>query len=203
MKPLPIDQIFTLLFLMLGPFKLIGPFARATRGADRGLVRHIAFRAAGFSILALLLAALLGETVIQRYGIPLPILMLAGGIIFFLVALRTVLEQFTPSSPADTAGSPPTLDVAISPVAFPGIVTPYGIAALILLVSLSTDTAQRLAIGSVLLAIMLVNLVAMLLARRIISSAGVFLQILGVVLAIIQVALGLNIIYNALRNLLG
>jgi small neutral amino acid transporter SnatA (MarC family) len=202
MKPLPIDQIFTLLFLMLGPFKLIGPFAKATRGADRGLVRQIAFRAAGFSTLALLVAAFLGEIAIQRYGIPLPILMLAGGIIFFLVALRTILEQFTPSAPTDRTDSPPTLDVAISPVAFPGIVTPYGIAALILLVSVSTDNAQRWIIGGMLLAIMLVNLVAMLQARRILSTAGLFLQIVSAVLAIIQVALGLNIIFNALRNLL-
>jgi hypothetical protein len=27
-------QVFTLLFLMLGPFKIIGPFAKITQGAD-------------------------------------------------------------------------------------------------------------------------------------------------------------------------
>jgi multiple antibiotic resistance protein len=201
MKPLPIDQIFTVFFLMLGPLKLIGPFAKATRGADPGLVRQIAFRAAGFSILALLLAALLGQAFLKKAGIPLPILTLAGGLIFFLVALRTVMDQFTSSSPTEKADSPPTLGVAIMPVAFPGIVTPYGIAAVIILLSIAPDNAQRWTIGGLLLGIMLVNLVAMLLARRILSVAGIFLQIFGVVLAIIQVAFGLNIIFNALRNL--
>jgi len=203
MEPLPIDQIFTILFLMLGPFKLIGPFAKATRGADRGLVRQIALRAAGFSSVSLLLAAFIGERFLEKYGIPIPILALAGGVIFFLVALRSVLEQFSAPTTTERADSVPTLSVAITPVAFPGIVTPYGIAALIIVLALSPDARQQWIIGAMVLGIMLVNFVAMLLADRIVRVAGLFLMTAGVVLAVIQVALGLNIIFNALRRLVG
>ena len=35
-QDLPPAQVFTLLFLMLGPFKIIGPFLKVTKGAERG-----------------------------------------------------------------------------------------------------------------------------------------------------------------------
>ena len=201
MKPVSPQQIFLFFFLTLGPIKIIGPFARLTQGADTRLAHRIAWRAILFAGLALLLTALVGESVLQRYNMPLPVLALAGGIVLFLVALQTVLQQFTP--PARDAGEAgvPTLSMAITPVAFPTIVTPYGIAALIIFIAVSADWEGRLVIGAMLLGIMLLDLAALLLARHLLHFLGVFLQILGAVLAIIQVALGLQIILNALKRL--
>lgn len=201
MRSLSGGQIFTFLFLTLGPIKVIGPFARITQRADRLLAHRIAVRAILFSVLALLLAALLGERFLQRYEMPVPVLALAGGIVLFLVALQTVLQQFTPPARSEGEAVVPTLSMAITPVAFPTIVTPYGIAALIIFVTVSPDWEGRLVIGAMLLGIMLLNLGAMLLARHLLHFLGVFLQILGAVLAIIQVALGLQIILNSLQRL--
>jgi preprotein translocase subunit SecG len=44
---------------MLSPFKIIGPFAMVTKGADPTLTRRIALWATLFSIIALLIAAFL------------------------------------------------------------------------------------------------------------------------------------------------
>src|SRR5262249_20946256 len=136
----------------------------------------------------------LGERLLEQYHINLAVLGLATGIILFLVALRTILQQFTPPPRSDAEAAPPTLHMALMPLAFPTIVTPYGIAALIVFIALSPDVEGRLLIGVLVVAIMLVNLVAMLLARRILRLVGVFLEILAVVLGIIQFALGLDII---------
>jgi multiple antibiotic resistance protein len=201
LKPLSPGQIFIFFFLMLGPLKIIGPFARLTQGADVWLAHRIAWRAMLFSIFALLLAALVGESFLQRFNMPLPVLALAGGIVLFLVALQGILQQFTPPAPSAGEAAPATLRMAITPIAFPTIVTPYGIAALIVFVALSPDWHGRLVIGGILLGIMVLNVAAMLLARHILRFLGVFLQILGAVLGIIQVALGLQIILNSLRRL--
>ncbi len=201
MKSFSAGQTFLVFFLMLGPLKIIAPFARLTQGADVWLAHRIAWRAMLFSIFALLLAALVGESFLQRYNMPLPVLALAGGIVLFLVALQGILQQFTPPAPSAGAAAPATLRMAITPIAFPTIVTPYGIAALIVFVALSPDWHGRLVIGGILLGIMLLNVAAMLLARHILRFLGVFLQILGAVLGIIQVALGLQIILNSLRRL--
>ena len=202
MSPIPLVQIFTFLFLMLGPVKIIGPFAKVTRGADPALMRKIALRATLISVAALLFAGLAGEHSLTNYGIPLPVLTLAGGIILFLVALRTVLEQFTPPGP-DERSAVPTLQMAFMPLAFPTIVTPPGIAALIVFLALSPDLERQLVIGGIVIAIMLLNLIVMLAARYILRFLGIILQVVGAVLGIIQVALGLQIINASLRRLWG
>jgi multiple antibiotic resistance protein len=93
--------------------------------------------------------------------------------------------------------------MAMAPLAFPTIVTPYGISTLIVFLALSPDIQGQLIIGAILLAIMLLNLMAMLLARPILRFLGVFLQILGAVLGVVQVSLGLQIINSSLRMLWG
>ena len=198
-KPVPTLQIFTFLFLMLGPFKVVGPFAKITERAEPRLARSIAVRATLVSSLALVLAAILGQSTVSRYGIPLPDLALAGGLILFLVALRATLLQPAPSSAAGDEVAVPTLDMAITPLAFPTIVTPYGVAAVIIFLALSPDLEAWLIIGVILLAIMLLNLIVMLLVRYIQRLLGVFLQILGAVLGIVQVALGIRFIDHALK----
>jgi multiple antibiotic resistance protein len=204
LREFPLGQVFTLLFLMLGPFKIIGPFLKITQGADDRLARRIALWAATFATLALLVAGFLGETFLSSYGVPLPVLALAGGIILFLVALKNVLEQFEPPEPSPgTASARPetVMKVALRPLAFPSIVTPYGIAALIVFLAFSRTLEARLMIGAVVVAIMALNLTVMLVARRLPAVVTLVLTILGAVLGVVQVAIGLQIINNALRTL--
>jgi multiple antibiotic resistance protein len=196
------SQIFTFLFLMLGPFKILAPFAKITRGADQKLTRQIAFRAIVFSSVALLLAAVIGENMLNKFGIPLPILSLAGGLILFLVALLNIIQQFAPPATNEGPVAPPTLNMAINPLAFPTIVTPYGIAAVIVFLSISPDLNSKLTVGAIILGIMIINLIFMLIYRYIFKVLAVALPILGAILGVVQVALGLMIMYNSLRKLL-
>jgi multiple antibiotic resistance protein len=198
----PLAQIFTFLFLMLGPFKIIGPFSAATKGADAGVARRIAIQATLFASAALLIAALLGDRILGSYGIPLPVLALSAGLILFLVALQNILQQFNSPGEAPAAPAPtPSVHTALSPLAFPTIVTPYGIAALVVFLAFTPDLRTQLMIGAIVLVIMLLNLAVMLLARKVLSVLGVLLPILGAVIGIVQVALGLQIINNSLRAL--
>ena len=196
------SQIFTFLFLMLGPFKILGPYAAITRHTDGKLARQIAIRAILFASTALLVAAFVGEKVITNFGIQLPILALAAGIILFLVALLNILEKFSPDPPQEVNTEPPTLKVAMSPLAFPIIVTPYGIAAVIIFLALSPDLNSRLTVGAIILGIMIINLILMLINRYIFKYLAVILPILGAILGVVQVALGLKIIYNSITQLL-
>jgi multiple antibiotic resistance protein len=202
-RAFPVAQIFTFLLLMLGPFKIIGPFLKITKAADDRFIREIALRATLFSSLALVFAALLGETILLKYGVPLTLLALSAGIILFLVALQNILQQFTPptSHKEGPAGPIPTMNMAFTPLAFPTIVTPYGIAALIVFLSFSPSLQSRLVIGAIVLVIMLLNLIVMIVTQHIPRILGVLLAILGTVLSVVQVALGLQIINNSLKAL--
>ncbi len=197
------SQIFLLLFLMLGPFKVLGPFVKITKNADLAYSRKIAVRAILISIISLVLAALLGENIMKNYGIPVPILAMSAGIILFLVALLNIIQQFNPSEQNVDSDKTPPLSVAINPLAFPVIVTPYGIAAVIVFVALSPDMNSKLIVLAMVAGIMLLNLLVMLFARSIFKPITfMILSILGAILGIIQVALGLKIIYNSWQALM-
>jgi multiple antibiotic resistance protein len=94
------------------------------------------------------------------------------------------------------------MNMAVSPLAFPTIVTPYGIAAVIVFLAFCPDLQSKLTLGAIVLGIMILNLVAMLVTRFIYKPLAVFLAVLGAVLGIVQVALGLLIIYNQSKALL-
>jgi len=202
-KPAPgvdIYRVFTFSFLMLGPIKILGPFVQMTRGADEAFRRRLAFRAFLFASAALVLAAILGVRMLHNFSIPTPVLVVAGGLILFLVALKAVLQQFEMQAP-QRAEFTPTLHLALNPLAFPTIVTPYGVAAVIIFMQLSPNLSSQLEVFGALACIMGLNLLAMLFAHAVLKWAGLVLQILGTVLGIVQVALGLQFMLGGLRSL--
>jgi multiple antibiotic resistance protein len=195
-------QIFFLLFLMIGPFKMIVPFAKMTRGAEPAMIRRVALLGTAYASVTLVVAGLLGENILRNYGIPIPILSLAGGLILFLVALTNVLQQFAPPAPPDAAPQPLTTAMAISPLAFPNIITPYGIAAVIVIPAVCTEINCRLTVYGIIVGIMVLNLVTLLTTRYIFKYLILVLPVLGAILGVVQVALGLQIMYNAIQKLL-
>ncbi len=187
-------EMLAFFFLLLGPIKIVGPFVKLTRGAEPRVCRQLAVRSILLAAGALAAAAILGEEFLDNFHIRVPVLAITGGLILFLAALDTVMKQFRGPAGVDVGDTPLSLSLAVSPLAFPTIVTPAGIAAVIIFVTLSPDPAGKLTIGLLLLAILILDLIAMLYARAILKWLALPLYILGVVLGVIQVALGLNII---------
>jgi multiple antibiotic resistance protein len=132
----------------------------------------------------------------------MPALLIATGIIFFLVALRVVLEQYEPPNVAAPPPLPaPPLEAALK-LTFPTVVTPYGVAALIALLAANSDTVREEMIWGILFGVMVVNLLAMLFAHAVMQGAVLFgLRLVGAVLAVMQVALAVQIIFQALGDL--
>jgi len=196
-------QIWTFFFLLLGPIKIIAPFVGLTRGADADFVRRLALRSAAFAAAVLFVAALVGVRMVDNFNMQPAVLTLAGGIIVFLVALRALLDQISGTAPAPTAmgAQGPALQSAFSPLAFPVIVTPAGIAAVIVFMALAPDWNSKLVIIALLVLVLALDLCAMLFARVILRWVAMPLQVFGAVLGIIQLALGLHIILTALHNL--
>jgi multiple antibiotic resistance protein len=198
---LGLGVVFVLLFITLGPIKLLGPFMQLTRDVDEAKMKSIAVRAFVLAVIAVLVGGFGGRVLVENWQISIAALTLAGGIMFFLVGLRLVLEQYQPvhTAPAPLPEAP--LPAALR-VAFPLVVTPYGIAALIALLVNSPDAARTAAVVAILIAVMVVNLLAMLYVRRIMGGVIVLaLQIIGAVLGVLQVALAVQMILRGLHDL--
>jgi multiple antibiotic resistance protein len=195
----PIDQVFTLLFIMLGPIKVIGPFVKLTGAADDALRRSIALRAFRISSIALVLTATAGQFLLGKWNLSTVALQITGSIILFLVALQMVMAQYKGPPASDSQPLTPTLSMAMTPLAFPTIVTPYGIAVLIIFLVLSPGLDYSLKVMGALALVMVLNLLCMLYARQIFKVIGVTaLQILGAVLGVLQIALGMEYLLRAM-----
>jgi hypothetical protein len=95
----------------------------------------------------------------------------------------------------------PGLDLVVQPLVFPIILTPYGLAVVITLSSLVRDLEGSPAtLIAILLVIMVLNLLAMIFARPILAVIRPrVLQMLGLILGIIQLALGIGLLFTALE----
>jgi multiple antibiotic resistance protein len=193
--------VFVLLFITLGPLKLLGPFMQLTRDLDEARMRQLAVRAFVIALIAVLVGGFAGRILVENWQVSVAALTLAAGIMFFLVGLRLVLEQYQPvhAAPAPLPEAPMAAALRI---AFPMVVTPYGIAALIALLVNSPEAARTAAILAILVGVMVLNLLAMLYVRRIMAGVAILiLQIVGAVLGVLQVALAVQIILRGLNDL--
>jgi multiple antibiotic resistance protein len=196
-------EIFTLFFVMLGPLKILGPFAQRTRDIpDPG---RIAWHAFVLATLGAITGGFLGTLLLDKWHVSFPALTLGGGIIFFLVAVQQLLAQYRPrGSTASQADEPlPASPLAAAlQLVFPIVLTPYGIAAVIALLARSDSNTRTVSILVMLVLIMVINFLAMLFARRIlVGIVPVLLQLLGAVMAILQLALSIQFILWGLYGL--
>jgi multiple antibiotic resistance protein len=196
---------FIIFFLTLGPLKAIGPFAKATRGADPALARNLAWRATLIATVIVLAVALLGAVVLKNWRVSVPAIMIAGGLILFLQALQMIMEP--PEAPAGAPPTdvqpPPSLALAHFPLAIPALVTAPGITAIVAFMAIAGgDWSQKGLVIALLLLVMALNLMALLNVRLIFQSVSpTFLLVLGWVMAVLQAALAAQYIINALIRL--
>ena len=194
------SEILILLVVTLGPLKILGPFVQQTRDLEGPALRRLTLRVFILSVISVLIAAFLGSALLVKWGISLPALLIAIGVIFFLVAIQMVLAQY--GDRADIAPLPKDPWAAALKLTFPTVLTPYGVAAVIALLAATDDPARvRMILGLALL-VMALNYVFMMLARKIMRGVGLLiLQLLGSVLGVLQVALSVQILLWALVEL--
>jgi len=195
-------KILILFFVTLGPLKTLGPFAARTQGIPEERLREIALRAFLIATVAVVGGGLLGEFLVGKWGISLPAMTLTAGIIFFLVALRQLLEQSNTGQAPAPQPLPASSIAAGAQCVFPIVLTPYGIAAAITLLAGSEAAAPTATILALLVFVMCLDLAAMWFVRRILAGfTPLVLQVVGAVLAVLQVALSIQFILGGLRSL--
>ena len=198
---LGLGEVFTLLFVTLGPMKMLGPYAQLTQSLDPAALRKITLNSFAVGLLALVVGGYAGKFLAASWHLSVPAIAIATGIIFFLVAIDIVLSPYS-STQATPAPLPSDPMLAMFRVTFPLLVTPYGIAAVIALFVASTDERRTEWIFVMLIVVMVLNLLAMLNIRHIMHGpVRLALQILGSVLGVLQVAFAVQIVIAGLRNL--
>jgi len=199
---LGLSKIFTFFFLTLGPKAVIAPFARTTATLDPSVRRNVALATTGISLVSIVIAATIGVRVLTSWGISTGALLIAAGVILFLIALDSIREQY---EPGDKPAATPDGDVSVRRIAFrlafPYVVSPYGVAVVILVLTSRPAFVPVVPIFAMLGGIMLLNLLVMLGANRIARSPYIApaFAVVGAVLGVLQAALGIQAILVGLR----
>lgn len=185
-------KLFPLLFNMMGPIGLIPLFVRLTGGLEERTRIAMARRATALALAAMVLAVFLGSSMLEAWSISKGSLIFAAGLIVTLTALLPLLGSGGGAAPAiDTSQTP--LQLAISPLAFPVMVTPRAVGVLIIFVAFFPTPQGKLTVLAVAGAVLVLNLLAMRCASWFMDRIGMTpLLVLGAVFGVLQVALGIE-----------
>jgi multiple antibiotic resistance protein len=194
--------IFTIFFMLLGPVKLIPLFAGLTQGADAQFKRDVAIRAAVVASVLCIFVALAGGTLVGKYRISIDALRIAAGLVLLIAGLQVIFQKAPPSRPR--SGTPSALQLAVAPLAAPGIVPPAGVAAILICMMLAPEfPGMKQAIAICLVTMMALDFLVMYFIDKVMKTPGlmIVLTMLGSVLVFVQVGLAVEIVLTALKGL--
>ena len=196
-----LSRFFIILFMTLGPIKIIPVFVRLTQNATNKIKNKLAIRSFALSTSVIFFVALTSQNILDKYNISLSSLIAAAGIILFLISIKMLLAQYDNrnNNPIPIPENP--LTALISPLTFPTILTPQGIALVMIAMTIAhkLDNNVEHILGLILI-VMLLNLICMLYAKQILNVLRpTFLQVMGLMLTIIQLALAISFIFAAIN----
>jgi multiple antibiotic resistance protein len=215
---MPLSKVVLLSFItlitMVNPLAVIPSFVALTDGVSRTGRARVALLASMACIVVLTLFLVAGNWVFQFFGITVPAFQIMGGIIFFVNALRTLVEQDerraynmggekrVEEQDVEKAEIDPS-SIAVVPLAVPMLSGPGAITSTMLLVNLYPRLDQKVAVAigicGVGVACYAVLLAAMPLSR-LIGDRGraVFTKVMALLLG----AIGIQFIINGVKPVL-
>lgn len=194
--------ILTIFIMLLGPIRLIPAFAKITKDYDVEFKKQAAIRGTLIATAIGLFVALSGNGLVEKYEVSFASLELAGGLILLLSALKTIFPTPQPETPV-LANMTPTR-FALSPLATPTMISPMGIAAILIFVMLEgAFPGVTKAVVMVFLIVMAVNFLVMYFHHRLLKIPGLvpIIQLIGAILVVMQVALAIDVMVAALASL--
>jgi multiple antibiotic resistance protein len=195
----------TTFFATVGPADLLLVYAALTRrytGAER---RTMALRGTLVATAILLFFAVFGASLLALFGVTLPALRAAGGVLLLLIAIDMVFARHsggTGTTPEEENEAETREDISVFPIAMPLIAGPGAISATILLTTgVPLGQVEWLTVVGALLAILLLSYLAMLVAipvQRLLGLTGlaVVSRIVGVLLA----ALAVQFLFDGIKQ---
>jgi small neutral amino acid transporter SnatA (MarC family) len=196
MTEVPWGQFFGLLFMTMGPIRAIAVFSRVGTDDAQPEVRSLANRSAWLVAGAFLVAILMGTGALGAWGVSFPVLIGAGGVALFVLSLQTLL------SPPAQDGQLDAAKVHAASIAFPGLFPPIAVVVSLIFAVAFPGFATHAAIIGMGLGLIALNWLLMLRSKAILRAIGpVPLQLFGAVFGVLQLALALQFIHDAVAML--
>jgi len=196
---MPFDTLLlalTTFFATLGPADLLLVYAALTQKNTRAERQAMALRGTLVATAILLFFAVFGDAMLRLFGITLPALRIAGGVLLLLISIDMVFARHsggTGTTPEEENEAQRRTDISVFPLATPLIAGPGAISAVVLLTTGTGGfTLAWVVVVAALLAILLLCYLVMLVAipiQRLLGLTGlaVVSRVVGVLLAALAV----------------
>jgi multiple antibiotic resistance protein len=175
------------LIVVLDPVGSVPIFLHATAHLGSRERTRVAFLATGVALLVLMLFLYLAQYLLDEMHIGIPAFRIAGGAVLLIFALRMIFGGQHETAPTEAART--ATEIAVFPVALPGIAGPGALLAVVLLTDNNTYTLVEQTVTAGLTVLVLLGVLAALLlagpVRRLLGAAGIMVvtQIMGLILA--------------------
>lgn len=187
---------FSSLLTILDPLAAAPVFVGLTEGMAPAARRRLALRACLISLVLLALFAAFGGLILKAFGITLPALRIAGGVLFVAMGMQMLLGVGHASEPEEGHGA----DLAVVPLAMPLICGPGAITTAMLLVGQASTGMARAAFAVALVAVLAVTAAVLAVAPRALRLLGRSgTEVITRVMALILTALGVQFVLDGLR----
>ncbi|MCK9171409.1 MAG: MarC family protein [Treponema sp.] len=198
MNPL-IEQaiaVFVAFFAIMNPIANTTVFLGLVGDRDKSEQRKIAIKALSITFIVILIFAVLGKSIFNLFGITLPALRIAGGIIIFIIGYRMLQGE---NSKLHTVKEDSDTDLAISPLAVPLLAGPGTIATAMNYSASGEWIEIGITIASFLV-LCIITFYCFIFSSKILlvtgeSVLGIITRLMGLILAVIGVqmlVIGLN-----------
>ena len=197
-----ISDEFVLLLVTINPFAAVPVLLSVTAKMTAAERNRTAFRACLIASLILLFLLAFGQLFLEKLGVTLPALRVAGALVLLILGIRMVFGE-VPGGSAE--GDAPAGDVAVFPLAMPLLAGGGSIAAIVAMTDNTVKSfAEQAVTAAVLLAVMAVIFAVLRSAetiQKLIGDTGtnVMSRVMGLVLA----ALAVQTFFSVFGPLLG
>ncbi|MEX2963450.1 MarC family protein [Microbulbifer sp. TYP-18] len=180
--------VFMAFFAIMNPIANTTVFAGLSGDRNKLEKTKIALKALTITFIIILLFALLGKSIFHLFGITLPALRIAGGVIVFLVGYHMLQGA---NSKLHTSQSDENSDIAVSPMAVPLLAGP-GTIATAMSYSAAGGWAEAIVTIVVFAILCVITFFCFISSSKILSIVGksgldIITRLMGLILAVIGV----------------
>ena len=198
---------FSSLFALINPIGNVPIFITITENYNQQERNKIALKAVIFSLLVLVVFALIGDLIFSFYGITIHAFRIAGGILLFKISLDMVESKRsrTRTTPSEMEEAEEKDDVAYTPLGIPLIAGPGSIASIMILSSEAKNNLDKLTLFMTLVVVLFATFIIFKLSKFLSNYFGksglrIMQRIMGLILLVISIEFILKGIQDTLKT---
>jgi small neutral amino acid transporter SnatA (MarC family) len=200
---LPLLDLFLIIFIGMGPVKVLLVYIAATQGASPDVQQRVAAKAIQTASAVAILLLLTGALMMRILHFSRGALAVAGGIILLVLALSIVLSK-SEKGEQEAVSEQQLMQMAIYPMGIPLLLNPIGIVALTVFSAESTGPTQIALLAGMVLLVAFIDYAIFLGSHRLDRHlTHERILVLEKVLGIFLAALAIQLIFGGVADVFG